>query len=136
MDPTLTPAQKRHARVKKWTKNVNLFEKDFVVVPINENAHWFLAIICFPGMDGTHTWDGKPIKIEVKSRKKSKWISFVEMLLNNTGCDCSYKELKYENFWLGLIEIKIWDSKSFPVISEFNHNFLILYVTLRVLFQI
>lgn len=32
----LSPAAKRHARVQKWTKNVNIFEKDFVVIPINE----------------------------------------------------------------------------------------------------
>jgi sentrin-specific protease 7 len=39
-------AQIRYERVKNWTKNVNLFEKDFVVVPINENHHWFVAVIC------------------------------------------------------------------------------------------
>lgn len=26
----------RHNRVKKWTKNENIFEKDFIFVPINE----------------------------------------------------------------------------------------------------
>ncbi|XP_066995952.2 sentrin-specific protease 6-like [Anabrus simplex] len=51
-DPKLSPAEKRHWRVKRWTKNVNLFEKDFLIVPINANRHWFLAIICFPGMIG------------------------------------------------------------------------------------
>ncbi|CAG9825310.1 unnamed protein product [Phaedon cochleariae] len=73
LDPTLSGPEKRHARVKNWTKNVNLFEKDFVVVPINENAHWFLAIICFPGMDGCQTWDGQPYKLEpARSRVKKK----------------------------------------------------------------
>ncbi|CAL1674391.1 unnamed protein product [Lasius platythorax] len=48
----MTPAAKRHARVQKWTKNVNIFEKDFIIIPINEHAHWFLAIICFPGLVG------------------------------------------------------------------------------------
>lgn len=48
----LTAAEKRHERVKKWTKNVNIFEKDFIVIPINEHAHWFLAIVCFPGLVG------------------------------------------------------------------------------------
>jgi hypothetical protein len=62
------------ARVQRWTRNLNLFEKDFVLVPINEkyvrgenirlsdraqvpftggcpcSAHWFLAIICYPYM--------------------------------------------------------------------------------------
>uniref|UniRef100_A0A1B0AK03 Ubiquitin-like protease family profile domain-containing protein n=1 Tax=Glossina pallidipes TaxID=7398 RepID=A0A1B0AK03_GLOPL len=52
-----TAAQKCHARVQKWTKNVNLFEKDFIIIPINEQAHWFLAIICFPGLKGRVTFD-------------------------------------------------------------------------------
>ncbi|KAK9692716.1 Ulp1 protease family, C-terminal catalytic domain [Popillia japonica] len=69
-DSSLTPGQKRHARVKNWTKNVNLFEKDFIIVPINESCHWFLAIICFPGMDGCYTFEGKPVKLESKQRKK------------------------------------------------------------------
>ncbi|KAI5799168.1 hypothetical protein DFH27DRAFT_525727 [Peziza echinospora] len=30
----------------KWTSRVDLFSKSFVVVPINEHYHWYLAIIC------------------------------------------------------------------------------------------
>lgn len=32
--------------VKKWTDKIDLFSRDFVVVPVNENLHWYLAIIC------------------------------------------------------------------------------------------
>uniref|UniRef100_T2M6I8 Sentrin-specific protease 7 n=1 Tax=Hydra vulgaris TaxID=6087 RepID=T2M6I8_HYDVU len=46
--PKPNPVQ-MHDQVKKWTRNVDIFEKDFVVIPINEHSHWFLAIICFPG---------------------------------------------------------------------------------------
>ena len=54
-DPTsssysMGSAQKRHERVRKWTKNVNLFGNDFIIVPINQNFHWNLIIICFPGL--------------------------------------------------------------------------------------
>ncbi|XP_015210480.1 sentrin-specific protease 6 isoform X2 [Lepisosteus oculatus] len=53
VDPTNLPIQKRrHNRVKTWTRHVDLFQKDFIFVPINESAHWFLAVICFPGLDG------------------------------------------------------------------------------------
>uniref|UniRef100_A0A3B5KRN4 Ubiquitin-like protease family profile domain-containing protein n=1 Tax=Xiphophorus couchianus TaxID=32473 RepID=A0A3B5KRN4_9TELE len=49
---TVNLIQKRkHNRVKTWTRHVNLFQKDFIFVPINE-AHWYLAVICFPGLDG------------------------------------------------------------------------------------
>ena len=38
-----------HKRVASWTSQVDLFEKDFVLVPINKSAHWILAIVCHPG---------------------------------------------------------------------------------------
>ena len=44
----LSSAQKKHARVKEWTKSVNLFEKNFVVFPICEHNHWFLVIAIRP----------------------------------------------------------------------------------------
>ncbi|XP_060770003.1 sentrin-specific protease 6 isoform X2 [Neoarius graeffei] len=50
-DTTNLPIQKRkHNRVKTWTRHVDLFQKDFIFVPINESAHWYLAVICFPGL--------------------------------------------------------------------------------------
>ncbi|KAI8548395.1 hypothetical protein RHMOL_Rhmol07G0270800 [Rhododendron molle] len=36
-------------RVRKWTRKVNLFEKDYVFIPINFNYHWSLIVICHPG---------------------------------------------------------------------------------------
>ncbi|CAK7230887.1 hypothetical protein SBRCBS47491_007742 [Sporothrix bragantina] len=32
--------------VKRWTAKVDLFSYDYIVVPVNEHAHWWLAIIC------------------------------------------------------------------------------------------
>uniref|UniRef100_A0A8C6TYB7 Ubiquitin-like protease family profile domain-containing protein n=1 Tax=Neogobius melanostomus TaxID=47308 RepID=A0A8C6TYB7_9GOBI len=50
-DPSNLPIQKKkHNRVKTWTRHVDLFQKDFIFVPINESAHWYLAVICFPGL--------------------------------------------------------------------------------------
>ena len=39
-------ADEAHARVRKWTTHVDLFSKDFVVVPINQSLHWSLIIMC------------------------------------------------------------------------------------------
>uniref|UniRef100_A0A8C0BJS2 Sentrin-specific protease 6 n=1 Tax=Buteo japonicus TaxID=224669 RepID=A0A8C0BJS2_9AVES len=47
----LSIQQKRHGRVKTWTRHVDIFDKDFIFVPLNEAAHWFLAVICFPGLE-------------------------------------------------------------------------------------
>ena len=41
-----------YERVQKWTRNVDLFTYDYIVVPINEAAHWYLAIVCnLPALD-------------------------------------------------------------------------------------
>ena len=60
----LSSAAKRYERIKRWTKNVNIFEKDFVIVPINQHSHWFVVVICFPGCDpGCYDFEtGKPVK--------------------------------------------------------------------------
>ncbi|CAL4081453.1 unnamed protein product, partial [Meganyctiphanes norvegica] len=64
-DPKLTAAEKRHARVKSWTKNVDIFSKDYIIVPINEHAHWFLALICYPGLEGpVRMSDNTPVSRE------------------------------------------------------------------------
>jgi len=34
--PSLSPSKIRHERVKKWTKHVDIFKKDFIFIPINE----------------------------------------------------------------------------------------------------
>jgi hypothetical protein len=47
----LTQTQKgskgiNYAAVEKWTRTIDIFSRDFVVVPVNENFHWYVAIIC------------------------------------------------------------------------------------------
>ena len=32
--------------VRNWTRMIDIFTYDYVVVPINESAHWYVAIIC------------------------------------------------------------------------------------------
>ncbi|KAM8947192.1 LOW QUALITY PROTEIN: sentrin-specific protease 7 [Pelodytes ibericus] len=36
----VTSEQKRHQEVKTWTRHVDIFSKDFIYVPVNENSHW------------------------------------------------------------------------------------------------
>ncbi|XP_019208713.1 sentrin-specific protease 7 isoform X7 [Oreochromis niloticus] len=53
--------QRRHQRVKTWTRHVDIFKKDFLFVPVNQEAHWYLVVICFPGLDEPKIegWTGK-----------------------------------------------------------------------------
>ncbi|XP_010530649.1 PREDICTED: probable ubiquitin-like-specific protease 2A isoform X2 [Tarenaya hassleriana] len=41
--------QEAFERVQKWTKNVDLFGKDYIFIPVNFNLHWSLIVICHLG---------------------------------------------------------------------------------------
>ncbi|KAK1441437.1 hypothetical protein QVD17_07326 [Tagetes erecta] len=43
-----------YQRVKKWTRKVNLFEKDYVFIPVNYNYHWSLIVMCHLGEVATN----------------------------------------------------------------------------------
>jgi len=38
-----------HKVVSRWTNKVDLFAKDYVLIPINYSYHWSLAVIVRPG---------------------------------------------------------------------------------------
>ncbi|KAJ3321207.1 hypothetical protein HDV06_004550 [Boothiomyces sp. JEL0866] len=38
-----------YERIRKWTNRVDIFEKDYLVIPVNENLHWYLAVVYNPG---------------------------------------------------------------------------------------
>ena len=68
----LSSAQKKHSRVKTWTKNVNIFDKQFVIIPICEHSHWYLVIIIKPGQivfdaESRQKGDGEPLFLVLDS---------------------------------------------------------------------
>ncbi|KAI0458004.1 hypothetical protein F5B21DRAFT_59022 [Xylaria acuta] len=46
LKPTKTGQGINYDSVKTWTSKVDLFSKDYIIVPINEYTHWYVAIIC------------------------------------------------------------------------------------------
>ncbi|KAK4402800.1 Ubiquitin-like-specific protease 1D [Sesamum angolense] len=38
-------------KFRRWWKGVNIFEKAYIFLPINENLHWSLVIICIPNKE-------------------------------------------------------------------------------------
>lgn len=37
------------ARTIRWLRRVNIFEKDYLLIPVNIDEHWFLMVIYHPG---------------------------------------------------------------------------------------
>ncbi|KAI0969814.1 hypothetical protein F4678DRAFT_154797 [Xylaria arbuscula] len=46
LKPTKNSQGINYDSVKTWTSKVDLFSKDYIIVPINEYTHWYVAIIC------------------------------------------------------------------------------------------
>ncbi|XP_028754422.1 ubiquitin-like-specific protease 1D isoform X2 [Neltuma alba] len=40
-----------YVKFRRWWKGVNIFQKAYVLIPIHEDLHWSLAIICIPDME-------------------------------------------------------------------------------------
>lgn len=62
--------------VKRWDKRVKLFDKDYLIIPICDAAHWVLVIVCFLNRIPAHD---DPIVINQKSRPKGCLIVFDSM---------------------------------------------------------
>jgi len=45
----MSMVEKRHNRVKGWTKNFDLFNKNLVIIPICELSHWYMVVLVRPG---------------------------------------------------------------------------------------
>eukprot|EP00249_Psilotum_nudum_P023137 c28758_g1_i1 orf=332-2254(+) len=96
------PGLERHKTafdgVKRWTAKINIFEKDYLFLPIMQSAHWSLIIICYPGhvlsddQDGTNpkacrilhldSLDGCHLGLEEPIRNY-----LVEAWIQKFGCD-------------------------------------------------
>ncbi|KAA1137155.1 hypothetical protein PGTUg99_005729 [Puccinia graminis f. sp. tritici] len=42
-------AAEAYPGVRKWTKGIDIFKKEFLVIPINEHMHWYFMIVSNPG---------------------------------------------------------------------------------------
>jgi sentrin-specific protease 7 len=57
----------KYENVQKWSKNIDIFRSDFVVVPVIESHHWYLVIIYNLSKFSTLAGSGEEIATEVLS---------------------------------------------------------------------
>jgi len=37
-----------YEKMERWTRKIDLFEKDFILIPVNDNEHWNMVVLCHP----------------------------------------------------------------------------------------
>ena len=90
----LTAAERRHFKVKGWTKNVNIFDKDLIIIPICEHSHWFLIVVVKPGLVstlGNINNNGEPLILVLDSMggNKSTAVRYIREYLSEEWSDRS-----------------------------------------------
>ncbi|XP_038892185.1 ubiquitin-like-specific protease 1D [Benincasa hispida] len=71
-------------KFRRWWKGVNIFQKAYVLIPIHEDLHWSLVIICFPQkedesgpiilhLDSLRLHSSRSIFDNIKSFIKEEW---------------------------------------------------------------
>ena len=74
----LLSKKKDLSRLLRWVGDVDLFDKDFLFVPVHEprmSGHWCLAVVCFPGLAvkrATDSATGGGGAAEVKAEVKAE----------------------------------------------------------------
>ncbi|EQC53007.1 hypothetical protein SJAG_16454 [Schizosaccharomyces japonicus yFS275] len=71
-----------HSGVRKWTAKIDLFTKKYIVVPVNEDFHWYLAIICnVDKLIGSNSTATEPSETRVRSSNRSPLSSTSPVIL-------------------------------------------------------
>ncbi|MED6109304.1 hypothetical protein PIB30_032173 [Stylosanthes scabra] len=77
-------------RVRKWTRKVKLFEKDYIFIPVNFNLHWSLIVICHPG---------EVVNFNDKERDKSLKVPCILHMDSIKGSHNGLKNLVQSYLW-------------------------------------
>ncbi|RLN23733.1 ubiquitin-like-specific protease 1D [Panicum miliaceum] len=51
------------SKLRRWWRNVDIFKKAYIILPINEKMHWSLIIVCMPTKEG----DSGPVMLHLDS---------------------------------------------------------------------
>ncbi|CAF1292359.1 unnamed protein product [Adineta steineri] len=88
----ISPAERRYNRVKRWLRDVDIFSKDYLIVPINQTAHWYIVLIQFHNNVPTEgdlisddDDDDETHENQSNSKKKKKIIQHSNEVPSNNG---------------------------------------------------
>lgn len=84
--------------VRTWTAKFDLLSYDYIVVPVNENAHWYLAIIC----NTPNALNGMPedSEVEAEPQQESPKVASIERDLSDISIQ-DHEEIQKESAHVG-----------------------------------
>ncbi|KAG7966554.1 hypothetical protein I3843_08G056100 [Carya illinoinensis] len=109
-DPTsASDGRAAFLRVRKWTRKVNIFEKDYIFIPINFNLHWSLIVICHPG---------EVARLKVDNLEKSPKVPCILHMDSIKGSHTGIKNLVQSYLW------EEWNERQKETQEDISSKFL------------
>jgi len=56
-----------YEKMERWTRRLDLLAKDFILIPVNENEHWNMILICYPHRFFSEKEDELPLVVYLDS---------------------------------------------------------------------
>ena len=60
-----------YSKVASWTKEVDIFSKDYIFIPVHDHLHWSLVIICHPYMEDVNRCSSRGRRSKSRVQKRS-----------------------------------------------------------------
>ncbi|XVE85058.1 hypothetical protein DITRI_Ditri17bG0061800 [Diplodiscus trichospermus] len=108
-------------KFRRWWKGVNLFQKAYVLIPINEDFHWSLVIICIPDkedesgpiilhLDSLGLHSSRSVFKNIKSYMREEWsylnqevapsdLPIADKIRENLPCSIDEKTIAGAGMW-------------------------------------
>eukprot|EP01133_Synstelium_polycarpum_P005694 gene5694-6578_t len=112
---TKKSSDEAYKKIAKWTRDVDIFSKDFLFIPINENFHWTLCIISFPGQDAeSSTALNKPLIMYLDSLNAALG-SVTSKIRTYLQMEWKHKKSDRSN---GVIPERVFNAANLPVVRS------------------
>lgn len=118
--------------VKKWTKQLNFFQNEYIIVPINFDDHWSLLIICHPGkiencFKKAENNNNDEVNSDISDSPKYPLIIYLDSFYeDNARCRCVFKKYLYYEYAHKHLQIEN-EEKIMSIIND-THNYISEFV--------
>ncbi|XP_063935528.1 probable ubiquitin-like-specific protease 2A isoform X2 [Daucus carota subsp. sativus] len=106
-------------RVRKWTRKLNLFEKDYIFIPVNFSSHWSLIVICHPA-EVANLKDEEMQKLANREVKEVKEFCKVPCILHMDSIKGSHRGL--EKLFQGYL-LEEWKDRHSDLLVDISSRF-------------
>nr|XP_046913832.1 sentrin-specific protease 6-like [Dermatophagoides farinae] len=114
-----------HKKLKKWTKDIDIFSKDFLLIPLVIKGHWFLIILCYIGnvIGNANNSANTASSVMRITRQQNDVATKRPTFIVMDSIDCKIKRNEIFSYLLGFLRLELKEKRSLEFSSIEWSNF-------------